>query len=193
MPFQLTRKQGNMELEEYVNTYLPSALESILQSHRVHELPNLSIYEKAIIFAYTDARSNQHQILNQRLWETKGIDVNEFGLFLDAILDKLEPFNKLMLYRGANQSYCDIERYIEAYENKTIVTEYHFLSATKFQVIARGFGNILFKIYGKNGREIEKVSKFEREREVLFKMNTSFKVVKVTNNGFSTIITLKEI
>jgi hypothetical protein len=79
-----------MELEEYVKKYLPTALESILQSQRVHELPNLSIYEKAIIFAYTDGRSNQHQIVNQRLWETKGIDVNEFGLFLDAVLDKLE-------------------------------------------------------------------------------------------------------
>jgi hypothetical protein len=182
-----------MELEEYVKKYLPTALESILQSQRVHELPNLSIYEKAIIFAYTDGRSNQHQIVNQRLWETKGIDVNEFGLFLDAVLDKLEPFNKLMLYRGADESYCDVERYIKAYENKTIITEYNFLSATKFQVIAHGFGNILFKIYGKNGKSIETISKFEREKEVLFKMNTSFKVVKVTNNGFSTIITLKEI
>jgi NAD:arginine ADP-ribosyltransferase len=192
LPFQLTRKQGNMELEEYVKTYLPSALESILQSHRVHELPNLSIYEKAIIFAYTDSRSNQHQILNQRLWETKGLDVNEFGLFLETILDKLEPYRD-MVFRGVQESHCDVARYIKAHDDKTIVTEYHFLSASKLVGVAQGFGRILFRIYGKNAKIIEKVSKFEREQEVLFKSNTSFKVVKVTNNGFSTIITLKEI
>lgn len=98
-----------------------------------------------------------------------------------------------MVFRGAQTSYCDVERYIKAYESKTIVTEPHFLSASKFQIIAQGFGRVLFKIYGKNGKNIEKISKFEREKEVLFKRNTSFRVLKVTNNGFSTIITLKEI
>lgn len=51
---------NNMALEEYVKQNLPTALNAIIQSDRVRELPNLSIYEKAIIFAYTDARSNQH-------------------------------------------------------------------------------------------------------------------------------------
>jgi NAD:arginine ADP-ribosyltransferase len=181
-----------MELEEYVKQYLPSALESILQSNRVHELPNLSVYEKAIIFAYTDARSKQHQILNERLWASKGTDMTEFGHFLYAVLDKLDAYRD-MVFRGVQESYCDVERYIKAHEDKTIVTEYHFLSASKLAGVAQGFGRILFRIYGKNAKIIEKVSKFEREAEVLFKNNTSFKVIKVTNNGFSTVITLKEI
>lgn len=36
-----------MELEEYVKQHLPSALNSIIESKRVHELPNLSIYENS--------------------------------------------------------------------------------------------------------------------------------------------------
>lgn len=182
-----------MELEAYVKQYLPTALNSIIQSYRAHELPNLTIYEKAIIFAYTDIQSNQHQALNELLLASHGTKISEFGLFLEASLDKLEPFNNLMVFRGAQEAYYDVKKYINAYENKTIVTEYAFLSASKFQIVAQGFGRILFRIYGRNGKSIEKVSKFEREKEVLFKRNTSFKVVNVSNNGFSTIITLKEI
>jgi NAD:arginine ADP-ribosyltransferase len=181
-----------MELEEYVKKNLPNALNSIIQSERVHELPNLTIYEKAIIFAYTDARSNQHQALNERLWASRGTEISEFGLFLETTLDKLEPYSD-MVFRGVQEDYCDVGKYIRAFDNKTIVTEYAFISASLIQGVAQGFGRILFRIYSKNGKIIEKVSKFEREREVLFKRNTSFKVVKVTNNGFSTVITLKEI
>ena len=73
------------------------------------------------------------------------------------------------------------------------MTEYQFLSASKFQIIAQGFGHVLFRIYAKRAKDIEKVSKFVREKEVIFQKCTSFKVMYVTDNGFSTIITLKEI
>jgi NAD:arginine ADP-ribosyltransferase len=98
-----------------------------------------------------------------------------------------------VFYRGAKESYCDINRYVQAKENKTIITEHHFLSVTASQITARGFGNILFRIYGKNAKNIEKVSKFEKEQESIFKRNTQFKVKGVANNGLFTIITLKEI
>ncbi len=181
-----------MGLEEYVKQHLSSALTTIVQSDRVHALPNLTIYEKAIIFAYTDARSQQHQILNEKLWASQGNDVSEFGRYLEASLEKLEPYRD-MVFRGVPEYNCDIERYLKAYENKTIITEYHFISASKVQGIAQGFGRILFRIYGKNANIIEEISKFTKEQEVIFKRNTSFRVVKVTNNGYNTIITLKEI
>jgi hypothetical protein len=181
-----------MELEDYVKEHLPKALNSIIQSTRVYELPNLTIYEKAIIFAYTDALGQHHQVLNERLWATEGAELTDFGRFLEASLDKLEPYRD-MVFRGVQTSYCDVERYIKAFEHKEIITEYNFLSASKLQIVAQGFGRILFRIYGKNARIIEKISKFPREEEVLFKRNTSFKVARITNNGFFTIITLKEI
>ena len=73
-----------MELEQFVKENLPVALNSIINSQRVNELPNLTIYEKAIIFAYTDASINQHQALNERLWASEGADVSDFGYYLDA-------------------------------------------------------------------------------------------------------------
>ncbi len=91
-----------MELEEYVKQNLPNALNSIIQSEKVHELPHLTIYEKAIIFAYTDARSNQHQALNERLWASHGTEISEFGLFLEATLDKLEPYSDIMAFQQSS-------------------------------------------------------------------------------------------
>ena len=99
-----------MELEQYVKQYLPTALNTIIQSQRVHELQNLSIYEKAIIFAYTDATTKQHQVLNTELWESEGKEISDFGRFLDKILTKLDAY-KGLVFRGAHNSYCDIERY----------------------------------------------------------------------------------
>lgn len=131
--------------------------------------------------------------MNERLWTSRGTEISEFGLFLETILDKLEPFNKFMVFRGTQETYCDVQKYIKAYQNKTTIIEYAFLSASKFQVVAQGFGRVLFRIYGRNGKSIEKISKFEREKEILFKRNTSFRVLNVSNDGFSTVITLKEI
>jgi hypothetical protein len=181
-----------MELEEYVKLHLTKALNSIIQSERANELPNLSIYEKAIIFAYTDTQNIQHQALNERLWASKGTEITDFGVFFEATLNKLDSYNG-MVFRGVQSAYFDVERYIKAYESKTILTEYTFLSASKFQIIAQGFGSILFKIYGENAKSVELISKFGREKEVIFQRNTSFKVVKIANNGFFPIITLKEI
>lgn len=181
-----------MDLEQYVKQHLLRALNRITESDRVNELPNLTIYEKAIIFAYTDINGNHHQILNERLRASKGTDVSDFGYFLEATLAKLDDYEDLV-FRGVDKAYCDVQKYIKAKETKSRVTEYQFLSASKFQIIAQGFGHILFRIYSKRAKNIEKVSKFVREKEVLFQRGASFKVIYVTDNGFSTIITLKEI
>jgi NAD:arginine ADP-ribosyltransferase len=181
-----------MGLEYYVKTHFPDSLQRIITSKRADELLELTVYEKAIIFAYTDTVNNQHQALNQTLWASEGAEISDFGLHFENCLDKLESVMGVF-YRGAKESYCDINRYIKAKENKTIITEYHFLSVTASQITARGFGNILFRIYGKNAKKIEKVSKFEKEQESIFKRNTQFKVTGVTNNGLFTTITLKEI
>ena len=181
-----------MDLEHYVKQHLSSALNNIIESDRADELPNLTIYEKAIIFAYTDVNGEQHQILNEKLRASKGADVSDFGHHLEATLAKLEDYEDLV-FRGVDKDYCDVQKYIKAKNTKTSVTEYQFLSASKFQIIAQGFGHVLFRIYAKRAKDIEKVSKFVREKEVIFQKCTSFKVMYVTDNGFSTIITLKEI
>jgi NAD:arginine ADP-ribosyltransferase len=178
-----------MEAKYYVKTHLTDSLQKIVSSKRIDELLELSVYEKAIIFAYTDT---QHEALNKMLWESQGVEISDFGLCLETCLDKLESVIGVF-YRGAKESYCDINRYIKAKENKTILTEYHFLSVSNSQLTARGFGNIMFRIYGKNAKNIAKISKFEKEQESIFQRSTQFRVTGVTNNGFYTTITLKEV
>lgn len=46
-----------MKLEEYVKQNLSNVLKSIIETERVSKLQNLSVYEKAIIFTYTDTSS----------------------------------------------------------------------------------------------------------------------------------------
>ena len=122
-----------MDLEQYVEQHLPMALNRIIESDRVNELPNLTIYEKAIIFAYTDVHGSHHQILNERLRASKGTDVSDFGHLLEATLAKLDDYEDLV-FRGVDRAYCDVQRYIKAKETKTRVIEYQFLSASKFQI-----------------------------------------------------------
>ena len=181
-----------MELENYVKQHLESTLLKIIETESILEVPHLSIYEKAIIFAYTDAKNQQHQRLNAQLRESQGTEISDFGHYLEASLEKLTPY-KGLVYRGVEESYCDIERYVKAMNNRTVLTEYSFLSTTQVQTKAIGFGNVLFRIYSRSGKNIEKISKFGTEKEVLFSRNTQFKVVNVTHNGQFAAITLKEI
>jgi NAD:arginine ADP-ribosyltransferase len=180
-----------MLLEQYVIENHSDALQKILESERNNLLPELSEFEKAIIFAYTDISKNQHQPLNEMLWESQGNEISDFGIFLDFSLSKLSSF-KGLVYRGVKVGNCDISRYVKAIEDKTILTEYNFISATHSQIIARGFGNILFRIYSKNAKSIEVISKFAKEKELIFRRNTKFRVLFVSNNGIYTTITLKE-
>ena len=180
-----------MELEYYVRTHFSDILQKVLKSKRVDDVLELTIYEKSIIFAYTDTVNKHHQLLNEALWASQGANISDFGLFLESCLVKLSSC-KGLFYRGVKEEYCDINRY-KAHENKTILTEYNFLSVTTSQITAGGFGNILFRIYGKNAKNIEKVSKFEKEKELIFQRSTQFKVANVSHNGLYTTITLKEI
>ena len=71
-------------------------------------------------------------------------------------------------------------------------------SYVKDKKVADQFGtHFQFKIHSKNGRDIEKISEFGNEKEVLFKSNTKFKVLNFEKNIFDgyteTLIELFEI
>ena len=51
-----------MELEYYVRTHFSAILQKIVTTKRIDELLELTVYEKAIIFAYTDTVNNQNFI-----------------------------------------------------------------------------------------------------------------------------------
>lgn len=177
-------------MENYIKTHLHNEFLKILKSDRKRELPEINIYEKTLIYKYS---ADGYMELNQNLMESDGNNNSIFGILLEQALNKL-PSYKSLVYRGAFLLTFDLNKYKMALQSNSIITEHSFLSATKSRMIANNFGTTLFIIISKNGKEIEKISKFgihgkTNEQEVLFKPNSIFKVLSVIND----IITLEEI
>ena len=58
-------------------------------------------------------------------------------------------------------------------------------------------GNVLFRLYSRSGKEIEKIAKFgtsnpQNEKEVLFKPNSRFKMLEITQETNYSLITMEE-
>lgn len=128
----------------------------------------------------------------------KGNNTTEFGILLEHCLTKLPDFEGLV-YRGANLTRNELKKYKYGAETGNPVTEPTFVSTSKSRLIAMQFGaNTLFRIYSRKGKEIEKIAKFGKynppnEKEVLFRPNSSFKILEKRKEGSYTLITMEEI
>ena len=96
---------------------------------------------------------------------------------MNSALDKLESY-KGNVYRGADLSSEIINKYKKAAETGELYTENYYLSTSKSKdtVFDR---NTFYEIKSKNGKQIEKLSFFSEEKEVLFKEGTKFKINSV--------------
>ena len=96
---------------------------------------------------------------------------------MNSALDKLESY-KGNVYRGADLSSEIINKYKKAAETGEPYTENYYLSTSKSKdtVFDR---NTFYEIKSKNGKQIEKLSFFSEEKEVLFKEGTKFKINSV--------------
>lgn len=176
--------------EKYTNQFLTAELAIVESTNRMNEVPVLNIFEKAIIYKYSN---DSYENLNEILRNNKGQNNSEFGILLEKCLNKL-PNHKGLVYRGVFLNPEEKNRYLLAMANNSPIIENTFVSTTKSRLIAMGFGTTLFRIYSKSGKEIEKIATFglhnpPSEQEVLFKPNKSFRVLEVEDN----LITLEEI
>jgi hypothetical protein len=167
------------DLETYVYTHLKDELDIIRRDFQ-HVLPELSDEAKTIIYKYTDEDDVFNTHINKALRASSSLLENAFARHLNKVLRQLTRY-KGVVYRGTFLSTIDLIRYQDAFENKTILYEPSFLSASLSTGIAKTYGDILFEIFGKTCTLIEKVSKFgsqsvDNEREVLFQAGTSFRV-----------------
>ena len=96
---------------------------------------------------------------------------------MNSALDKLESY-KGNVYRGADLSSEIINKYKKAAETGEPYTENYYLSTSKNEdtIFDR---NTFYEIKSKNGKQIEKLSFFSEEKEVLFKEGTKFKINSV--------------
>lgn len=177
-----------MTLEEYAKEYLFREIHLIESSEeRLNALPELTVYEKAIIFKYSD---DGYEDLNERLRLSEGKDISTFGKLLDECLEKLPDYQG-RIYRGVNLSKKYLNRYLEAFQNNTLITEPFFISTSESQLASRMFGrSVQFQILSKTGKSIREIVKFEDEKEVLFRYNTSFEILDISPNH--DIIIMKE-
>ncbi len=177
------------KVDVYAQSYLNKELQEVSKSGRNVESSNLSLAEKSIIFKYSN---DGYDSVNQNLRATYGKGNTEFGKLLFRCLSKLPNFSGLV-YRGVTLTKYELNGYIKAFENNQPVTELTFVSTSKSRSIANEYGNTLFIIHSKTGKEIERIAKFgfhnpPNEREVLFKPNRKFRVLNVAFDDKTTII-----
>jgi hypothetical protein len=182
------------QLESYVTSNLSLELREIINSERKNEFSEITDYEKAIIYKYTE---DGYISVNEGLRNSNGKYISNYSKFLTTSLKKL-PNYKLLCYRAATLTKADLQKYEDAYKNNSILIEHTFLSSSKSQILARYFPhNTLFIIKSRNGKDIEKIAKFglwsgQNEKEVLFVANSKFEVLEMSIDDKTSIITLEE-
>lgn len=159
-----------MSIEEYTQIYLQEEVRFIRNNDKLSQYHELSIFEKAIIFKYSEDGFLE---LNERLRNDK--PMSEFGIFLNDTLEKLPNYEGLV-FRGVNLSPAQIDIYINAHKNGTPVIEKAFVSTSIKKSIAYQFGMCLFAIDSIKGKDISGFTK-HNEFEVLFNNNSAFEVL----------------
>lgn len=185
-----------MKLKEYVEIKYPDALNAIRHSESAKDVTELTDYEKAIIYKYTD----DGYVVNETLRDSKGVKVPEFAHHLNTVLAKLPPLSdgEVVVYRGIFKTNFVLNQYKKALNEKTILTEYGFLSTTQSKKVASQFGQVLLIIFSKNGKPIGNLSKFgthsaTNEQEILFQSGTQFNVLDIEEDANNAVIILKEL
>jgi len=182
-------------LIEYVNRNCERELNEVRNSPIAELDSNLTVEERTLIYKYTE---DGFEYLNETLRLSAGKQYTEFGEFLDKTLSKLANYEDI-LYRSANLTTFEIQKYLDGYQNNGILVEHSFVSTSKSKAIAYGFGkNCHFRILSRSGKNIEAFAKYglhhsQNEKEVLFRPNCKFRVLEITKSGTATLITLEEL
>jgi hypothetical protein len=181
------------KLEEYVRHYCSRELIEVLK--KPANTAHLGVEEQALIYKYTE---DGYEALNENLRVSSGRDYSVFGKFLDRTLAKLPDFEDIV-YRAVNLTAYEMQKYLDAHANNSILVEHSFISASKSKAVAYEFGNSCqFRIFSRSGKDIEAFAKYgahhpQNEKEVLFRPNCKFGILEVTNQGNKTLITLEEV
>ncbi len=164
-----------MTIEEYAKEYLFREIKDIETSYRLNVLTELTVYEKAIIFKYSE---DGYEDLNEKLRLSNGNNISDYGIFLDESLSKLSDYEGVV-YRGVKLNNVELNKYLFAFSKNEPIIEPFFVSTSISQLSARMFGNVRFDIFSKKGKRISDIAKFN-EGEVVFKYNTKFIILDIS-------------
>ncbi|WP_052019175.1 phage head morphogenesis protein [Pelistega indica] len=151
----------------------------------------LSFVETEYLVAYTNTL---HRDLNIALRTgTATAQQKLVASKLDKALDKMPKYQGVT-YRDIRIPKKELKAFLDSYQIGSIIKERQFTSTSKIDALKDFKGNIRFIIRGKNGRDIEKISMFPQEREVLFQSEKRFIVKKVHKPSwfsFKNVITIE--
>jgi ADP-ribosyltransferase exoenzyme len=165
-----------MTTEKYAQKYLSREIQLIESSEeRMNALPELTVYEKAIIFKYSE---DGYLDLNERLRLSEGKDISDFGIVLDECLSKLPDYQGIV-FRGVDLPKHILDEYIAKLSNNEFVTETAFLSTSLKANEAYKYGMTTLRIFSERGKFIGSISKYQNEKEILFRYNTTFEIIAV--------------
>ncbi|MDO4763728.1 MAG: ADP-ribosyltransferase [Flavobacteriaceae bacterium] len=161
----------------------------------IEELNAINLYTGNYYYDINRYLRGRNVTIDKRQGFTK-VFYKKIAETIDNGLEKLPKF-KGIVYRGANLPMEVIDLYKEAFKNKGIIVEKAFVSADLLSSVLKNshyLGNTKFYITSKNGRIIEKISKFNfTEKEVLFKSNTKFKITNFVKSEDNYLIVLQEL
>jgi len=140
-------------LENYARRYLADEIRAIQQGGQQHVTPELSLFEKAVIYKYSN---DGYEGLNERLRRNGGQINMPFGRYLYRALGKLPDFNDLV-YRVVRLSAAQLAFYQNCFNLNAPVQERTFLSTSKSRLVAMQYtGNALFRSTPRRGKTSRK-------------------------------------
>ena len=164
-----------MTTEEYAKEYLFREIKEIENSNRLNVLTELTVYEKAIIYKYSE---DGYLDLNEKLRLSEGKDISVFGVLLNECLGKLPDYQGIV-FRGVNFSQYKIDEFTNKLFNNERITEHAFLSTSLKANEAYKYGITILQIFSETGKSIGSISKYQNEKEILFRYNTIFEIIAV--------------
>ena len=185
-----------MTTEEYAKEYLFREIKEIENGNRLNVLPELSVHEKAVILKYS---VDDHLDLNEKLRLSKGGNISLFGMLLDEFLSKFFDY-KDVVHRGDSLTKSEIDQYNHRFISQELYKEYFFFSSSKSRNKAYEYAkpykdeySVIFTIFSKRGKDISSLTKYEIEKETLFRYNSRFNVINVEERENVYLIILKEV
>ena len=162
-----------MTPDEYAKKHLSREIQLIESSEeRLNALPELTVYEKAIIFKYSQ---DGYEDLNEKLRQSEGKDISAFGILLDECLSKLSDSQEIV-FRGVEFPKYKMDEYLIKFSNNEYVTENAFLSTSLKANEAYKYGMTTLRIFSEKGKAIGSISKYQNEKESYFVTTQNLKL-----------------
>lgn len=154
-------------------------------------LPEVTRAEAAAIRSYT---GSAYQAVNRSLRDGAYQSNHELQAFVEAAQHGLAKMPKHvgLSSRGLTLHGTDLTNMLSSYRKGAIVEDSAFVSSSRGETAAFS-GNVYMKINGRNGVLVERYSKYQREREVLFMPGTLFRVDSVEQINGKYIVTMTEV